>query len=578
MLLSWRCPIKWGTRRPYQLSQNSRNQIYLHKGTLSLTFGSKGSQKDNRVIHITHSTTRHNEILCAQFWSLILRKAILKHNILVMQDPLAFSVSTSHTTGIIMGDNSKFLFTGSMLDVRFPDVPASRKIPEGFRKLNASGPLYTAKPSPKTRKAPAVSSTAAPKRRKWPARKKNFPTPSESAGSKYETELDIQIEEDQPVRHVEEENVRIEEPPICNEGENTNTELTQTLNDYVPSPPPLRKTTSIPITIALFPPPISSSQQTSVPLSTPIFTDSTILPTTLATLTVSFNVSATGAKTLGFSTHVSPATYPIRIDDPDMIFGDDNDDDLGGFTYSAFQIRTAREDEATVIQGLLMSLHEKLDNLFLASKDSFSEAYSKAVVENMFERITKDHTDNVEKMNKAVTASAIVCKTAAEKVDKLIFDTTVFNEAYQTTYNNNTIFVNASLQNLGTIFKAEKDNWQNLYTGLQNEHELFQTSITLQITKHQSDLAMESKVMDALTRKTEMVKVMDLKLENAKKKVKDLLSEKVIMKSCISNVAGLLSDIIETRDPRISITFRKHLAEKLDLVFVMLHRLEGVSP
>ncbi|CAI9270545.1 unnamed protein product [Lactuca saligna] len=360
----------------------------------------------------------------------------------------------------------------------------------------------------------------------------NFPTPSESAGSKYETELDIQIEEDQPVRHVEEENVRIEEPPICNEGENTNTELTQTLNDYVPSPPPL----------------------------------------------LSFNVSATGAKTLGFSTHVSPATYPIRIDDPDMIFGDDNDDDLGGFTYSAFQIRTAREDEATVIQGLLMSLHEKLDNLFLASKDSFSEAYSKAVVENMFERITKDHTDNVEKMNKAVTASAIVCKTAAEKVDKLIFDTTVFNEAYQTTYNNNTIFVNASLQNLGTIFKAEKDNWQNLYTGLQNEHELFQTSITLQITKHQSDLAMESKVMDALTRKTEMVKVMDLKLENAKKKVKDLLSEKVIMKSCISNVAGLLSDIIETRDPRISITFRKHLAEKLDLVFVMLHRLEGVSP
>ncbi|CAH1440253.1 unnamed protein product [Lactuca virosa] len=39
----------------------------------------------------------------------------------------------------------------------------------------------------------------------------------------------------------------------------------------------------------------------------------------------------------------------------------------------------------------------------------------------------------------------------------------------------------------------------------------------------------------------------------------------------------MLSEIIETRDSMITITMRKHLAEKIRPVFAMLHMLEGVS-
>ncbi|CAI9260600.1 unnamed protein product [Lactuca saligna] len=67
---------------------------------------------------------------------------------------------------------------------------------------------------------------------------------------------------------------------------------------------------------------------------------------------------------------------------------------------------------------------------------------------------------------------------------------------------------------------------------------------------------MEIKVMDALSRKTEKVKV----------------------RSCIFDVTGLLLDIIKTRDSMISITVRKHLADKLSPVFVMFHHMHGVSP
>ncbi|CAI9264617.1 unnamed protein product [Lactuca saligna] len=127
---------------------------------------------------------------------------------------------------------------------------------------------------------------------------------------------------------------------------------------------------------------------------------------------------------------------------------------------------------------------------------------------------------NVANMNNAVSESIDICKSTTEKVDKIISETTTFMENYRTTYNNNTTFANEALQNLGSMFKIEKANL----------------------------------------------------------KVKDLLSERAVMRSCISDVTSLLLDIIESRDSMISIIVRKHLADKLTVVFAMLHRLQGVSP
>ncbi|CAI9277045.1 unnamed protein product [Lactuca saligna] len=89
---------------------------------------------------------------------------------------------------------------------------------------------------------------------------------------------------------------------------------------------------------------------------------------------------------------------------------------------------------------------------------------------------------------------------------------------------------------------------------------------------------MENKVMDALAKKTEKVKVLDQKLQKSENRVKDLIFEWVVVRSCITDVTGLLSDIIETRDSMISITIHKHLAERLNLVFAMLYHLQCVSP
>ncbi|CAH1416310.1 unnamed protein product [Lactuca virosa] len=283
---------------------------------------------------------------------------------------------------------------------------------KGEKKTAAKeGPSGAAKASPNKRKPPAASSTYVSKRGKQPARKRKTPTPSASEGSDSETESDIRIEENQHVRNQEEEpvrneegqHVRNEEPLVRNEEETTNPENPE----------------------------------------------------------VTVNVSDTGANTSFFTTHVSPPIFPIRKYDPEIIFGDDDDhhhDDLGGFTYSPFQIRTESENEATVTKGFLKSLHEKIEN-----------------------------AENAAKMNREISESADICKSTTKKVDKLISETTTSMENYRTTYNNNTASANEALQNLGVMFKIEKTNLEKIRTSLQQDHASFQTSLTLQIRKLQDD-------------------------------------------------------------------------------------------
>lgn len=49
------------------------------------------------------------------------------------------------------------------------------------------------------------------------------------------------------------------------------------------------------------------------------------------------------------------------------------------------------------------------------------------------------------------------------------------------------------------------------------------------------------------------------------------------MRSCVTDVTGLLSDIIEIRDSMIFIIVKNHLSKRHRPVLEMLHRLKGIS-
>ncbi|CAI9298331.1 unnamed protein product [Lactuca saligna] len=122
----------------------------------------------------------------------------------------------------------------------FRDVPGSSKILERYRKLNASGFR------PLTLEMQAIIAE---------------PEKPKKVGQK-----------EQPIYNEEEGSAR-------NKDVISNPKLTQTNNAFVSSPPPSPKTTTTTITVAPCPPPGSSQPQSTIPLSTPLYTDSTVPPT-----------------------------------------------------------------------------------------------------------------------------------------------------------------------------------------------------------------------------------------------------------------------------------------------------------
>ena len=67
-----------------------------------------------------------------------------------------------------------------------------------------------------------------------------------------------------------------------------------------------------------------------------------------------------------------------------------------------------------------------------------------------------------------------------------------------------------------------------------------------------------------------------MNLKQEKKEIDELKSERTVMKSWVSDVNSLLSNLLEAHDPIFIITIRRHLADKLRPAIALLNRLKGV--
>ncbi|CAI9298790.1 unnamed protein product [Lactuca saligna] len=344
------------------------------------------------------------------------------------------------------------------------------------------------------------------KKIKKEARKPKSPTPSDNEDS--QSDSDVHIEGDEPIQN---KDTATTSQPDVSQPISTNPEVTTEIPFSVPIPTYFFENVSIPYPTAIVSIPITISPCLPVTLgisqSPPIFTDSTTTPITTVEPLVSINAFDAGIGVSGFTTgHSTQPIFLLRQNDLDMIYGDD-EDNFAGFTYSPFNIKTESDDEAHVMRGKLKSLLETL---------------------------TKEHSANLEKMNKPVEASATVCNNTTEKVDKLITNPRVFMEKFQRSFESNTMKVNEVISSLGSTLKTEKAKLQEVRTGLKTGHDQFNSSISAQISKLQYGLDMKRKIAVVLTIKTEKVKVLTIKHENAEKQVNDLLSENAATKSCIA--------------------------------------------
>ncbi|CAI9301850.1 unnamed protein product [Lactuca saligna] len=186
---------------------------------------------------------------------------------------------------------------------------------------------------------------------------------------------------------------------------------------------------------------VTSNPESIIPLFIPLFTNSIAPPTTSETPLVSVNAYDAGAGASGFTyTHISPPISPLSEDDSYTIYRD-GEDNLAGFTFIPFTIKTE--------------------------------------IKSLVKTLTKEHTTNIEKMNKAVNDSTDVFNKTTEKVDKLISDAIVFMNNFQTSFESNTAKANEAISNIGSSLKAEREKLQEVRAGITSDHEEFKSPLLL---------------------------------------------------------------------------------------------------
>ncbi|KAL7582768.1 hypothetical protein Lser_V15G45356 [Lactuca serriola] len=325
------------------------------------------------------------------------------------------------------------------------------------------------------------------------ARHRNSPSPSssghddeQSADEKEEVQHDDSIRGNTPLRYL---------TPI------------EHINDKVPTPPPSPPTSTVQVSVAPIPPPVSSQPISStpstqpattvsppppvstIPISTtplrpPIFSQAASTTTPITTTSpnspVIVNVSDTGANT-ETDTPVTPKPLsPSPSSDSAPTLGGDNFE-FDSTYYSPYRLPSDEDNEALVTQQQLQ--------------------------------------DSIDKSTKAVDDSTSLYKKATTDVEDLIQDSKIFLDSFKGHADTNAAKVNDMIDSLSQSLYAEEEKFDTVRSEIQTKNHSLNMSVNSRLEKLHADLAMENKIMDDLARKTTQIEVQKVQLSQVDKRL-----------------------------------------------------------
>ncbi|XP_052625879.1 uncharacterized protein LOC128132917 [Lactuca sativa] len=464
----------------------------------------------------------------------------------IMADSILSSIATFHTTKISVTDPTKYSFIGSIPEAMLARISTLSNVLQQYMKLPSSGPreltpamvrsieeadkpakrvkkndtqmeALSSKPTkgktPKKRKSDkAATSQAQPKKQKKPARSLILQSSSDS-DSEYV-----------PPKHRN-------APPSESEGESFDEEASGRgdtpprsptpeipIRFYPPSPPPVTIPVSIP---PIFPIP-TPQPFTTIPIPTPIFTNTTTTTTT------------TGA-------HSTAPNPPVTTKPP----------------ATTKSLSPTQSTETTPILGG--------EDLKFDSTTSLSVA-AKAI---------EASTSQCQQASLAVDASTKECKEATAKVYKLVSEAHLFLDSLQAAAKKNAQTVNTSVEKLQRSLQYERSNLEATRQAIEAANETLHANVNDRLTQLEAELAVENRIMDELDRRTSQLKMQNYKLRTATTEVNDLKSEREVIRSFVADVHSILLHLLEAHDPIITITIRRHLADKLRPALDILSRNEA---
>ncbi|KAL7613861.1 hypothetical protein Lser_V15G06525 [Lactuca serriola] len=511
-----------------------------------------------------------------------------KFQVPTMADLLLSSIATFHMTKIIVSDPSKFMFIGSGPESMYICVSSEIKLMKEYKRLPPTGPRQLTpemqssldaanKPAKlgnkferKGEKEGQSSKVSTPKKRKSeqvaPLAPKKCKTKKKAHKSKAPSSNDSDYvpSDQQPEPESSDEEVSQHESPL--RGNLHPPSPAHEGNRSSPHPSTIQ---SVPITIAPCPPPISSSTKTSIPISTPLFTE---LTTTTATTEpqVRVNISYTGAPTSGTEPLItSKPQSPPPSPQSDIVLGG-AEMEFDSVYFSPYRVQSDDDDDAPVTKRYLKDLNDKLDQLLSSSSSTPSEAYSEVAIKALLATFVMAHDSSITNAVNVVEASTSSCQKASIAVEAST------NDCKQATEKKNSQMVNASADNLTSSLQAEKKHFEEARQSIKSDYTQLQSYVHTRLDELQADLAMENKFMDELALETTKVKTQALKHTQALKKNDELRSERAVIKISVGDVHSILLNLLEAHYSVLTISVRHYLAEKLRPALDILSRIEGV--
>ncbi|XP_052626744.1 uncharacterized protein LOC128133385 [Lactuca sativa] len=503
--------------------------LYGMYNGLNLDYGSIIWQQ---LVQSLLSSSKHSEVSCGRFWSIITKWAMDRNRVPIMVDSLLSSIVTFHTTKIIVTDPTKFSYIGSIPETMLGCISTASNILQQYRKRKVVGSREltptmlrsieeadkpakrgkkteshkegpVTKPSkgqtPKKRKGNKASpSPPQPKKQKKPARKLILQSSSSS-----DSEYVPPRQKNTPSSDYENESSDEEVS-----GRDTTSTTTTKPTFTIPNPPLTEPT------FTTKPPPTTEPPTTSKPLSPTPSTETTPI---------------LGAEDLEFD-----STY-----------------------FSPYRVQSEDDDDEPITKRHLQAVNNKLDQMLSSSS---SGAYLDATLKALFSSVVVEHSASLTAAAKAIEASTSQCHQASRAVAAA----------------KNAATVTSSIETLQQTLQSECSKVEAARLALQQANEAFHANFNERLSQLEADLAMENGVMDELARHTNQLKLQTHKLKTAHAEIDDLKSEREVIRSSGADIHSILLHLIEGHDPLVTITTRRHLAEKLRPALDVLSRIEGV--
>nr|KAJ0211223.1 hypothetical protein LSAT_V11C400209150 [Lactuca sativa] len=255
--------------------------------------------------------------------------------------------------------------------------------------------------------------------------------------------------------------------------------------------------------------------------------------------------------------------------------------------FSPYSIQSEDDDDEPITKRHLKAVNDKLDQLLSSSSNG---AYTDAALKALFSLVVAENiaslsaaakaieasTSQCQQASLAVDASTKECKEATAKVDKLVSEAHLFLDSLQAVAAKNATTVNTSVETLQKTLQSECSNLEAACHEIEEANESLRANVNERLTQLEADLAMENQIMDELDRRTAQLKFQTHKLRTANAEIDDLKSEWEVIRSSVADVHSILLHLIEASDPLITITVRRHLADKLRPALDVVSHTEGV--